>query len=197
MKVLNMWATLTLTICVAVYCQVRLLWYFSVSPQSIACSLLLVLLSCSIPPPTAAATYRAGGRHSPTRSRPNFPLKTFPKIIRDFSAIESGVRPPLGRKLAPHSTGGKAKKCRKMKSQDGGGSVVAVVPRNCNSLKTANSKCVFVAQWKQRTRTTTCCKEGRQKSFPMMMATSSQRRRRMLHTSSTGHTQLRRLRVRE
>ena len=159
---------------------------FCITP-CIACSLLLVLLlSCSIPPPAAAATYRAGGRHSPTRSRPNFPLKTFPKIIRDFSAIESGVRPPLGRKLAPHSTGGKAKKCRKMKSQDGGGSVVAVVPRNCNSLKTANSKCVFVAQWKQRTRATTCCKEGRQKSFPMMMATSSQRRRRMLHTSLTG-----------
>ena len=123
---------------------------FCITP-CIACSLLLVLLlSCSIPPPAAAATYRAGGRHSPTRSRPNFPLKTFPKIIRDFSAIESGVRPPLGRKLAPHSTGGKAKKCRKMKSQDGGGSVVAVVPRNCNSLKTANSKCVFVAQWTRR-----------------------------------------------
>ena len=45
----------------------------------------------------------------------------------------------------------------------------------------ANSKCVFVAQ-----RATTCCKEGRQKSFPMMMATSSQRRR-MLHTLTTGH----------
>ena len=56
------------------------------------------------PPLPAAATYRAGGRHSPTRSRPNFPdpgFKTFPKIIPDFSAIESRVRPPLGSKLAP------------------------------------------------------------------------------------------------
>ena len=82
------------------------------------------------PPLPAAATYRAGGRHSPTRSRPNFPdpgFKTFPKIIPDFSAIESRVRPPLGSKLAPpHCQGWK--KAAKRKRTLGGGNVV---PRNC------------------------------------------------------------------
>ena len=83
------------------------------------------------PPLPAAATYRAGGRHSPTRSRPNFPdpgFKTFPKIIPDFSAIESRVRPPLGSKLAPpHCQGWK--KAAKRKRTLGGGN--KVVPRNC------------------------------------------------------------------
>ena len=74
------------------------------------------------PPLPAAATYRAGGRHSPTRSRPNFPdprFKTFPKIIPDFSAIESRVRPPLGSKLAPpHCQGWKKAAKRKMRKKN-------------------------------------------------------------------------------
>ena len=71
------------------------------------------------PPLPAAATYRAGGRHSPTRSRPNFPdpgFKTFPKIIPDFSAIESRVRPPLGSKLAPPHCQGWKKTAKRKKN---------------------------------------------------------------------------------
>ena len=74
------------------------------------------------PPLPAAATYRAGGRHSPTRSRPNFPgprFKTFPKIIPDFSAIESRVRPPLGSKLAPpHCQGWKKAAKQKVREKN-------------------------------------------------------------------------------
>ena len=83
------------------------------------------------PPLPAAATYRAGGRHSPTRSRPNFPdprFKTFPKIIPDFSAIESRVRPPLGSKLAPPHCQGWKKAAKRKKALGGGNQVV---PRNC------------------------------------------------------------------
>ena len=83
------------------------------------------------PPLPAAATYRAGGRHSPTRSRPNFPeprFKTFPKIIPDFSAIESRVRPPLGSKLAPPHCQGWKKAAKRERTLGGGNNVV---PRNC------------------------------------------------------------------
>ena len=105
---------------------------------------VLVSWSIPFPPLPAAATYRAGGRHSPTRSRPNFPdpgFKTFPKIIPDFSAIESRVRPPLGSKLAPpHCQGWK--KAAKRKTLGGGN----VVPRNCKQC----SRCTMAPDEGQR-----------------------------------------------
>ena len=115
------------------------------------------------PPLPAAATYRAGGRHSPTRSRPNFPdpgFKTFPKIIPDFSAIESRVRPPLGSKLAPSNCQG-WKKPRNEKE----GSVAGTK----SSQEIANS--ALVAQW-HRTRGNVVLQNG-DKTFPTT-ATSSQ-----------------------
>ena len=119
------------------------------------------------PPLPAAATYRAGGRHSPTRSRPNFPdpgFKTFPKIIPDFSAIESRVRPPLGSKLAPpHCQGWK--KAAKQKCEKEERSVAGT-----SSQEIANS--ALVAQWHQ-TRGNVVLQNG-DKTLPTT-ATSSQR----------------------
>ena len=117
------------------------------------------------PPLPAAATYRAGGRHSPTRSRPNFPdpgFKTFPKIIPDFSAIESWVRPPLGSKLAPPHCQGWKKTAKRKKN-------ARWRERRPKKLQTVLS---LVAQW-HRTRGNVVL-QNKDKTFPTT-ATSSQR----------------------
>ena len=71
------------------------------------------------PPLPAAATYRAGGTpfsHEVTSKFPRTRFKTFPKIIPDFSAIESRVRPPLGSKLAPPHCQGWKKTAKRKKN---------------------------------------------------------------------------------
>ena len=79
--------------------------------------------------PSCSCYIPRGGRHSPTRSRPNFPLKTFPKIIQIFQPLNLGAA-PAGIKISASALPTKAKKCCKTNSQ-GSGSVATAVPRNC------------------------------------------------------------------